>query len=119
MFDFQKLSVYQKALQLNEELFRFFETNKFIDRELQSQIKRAAISVALNIAEGTGRTSKGDKAHFYTIARGSAFELAAGNDLIAKIYPSSSEKILTFNYPIEEIARMLCGLISNTSSKWK
>jgi four helix bundle protein len=117
MFDFQKLSVYQKALQLNEELFLFFQANRPIDRDLQSQIKRAATSVAFNIAEGSGRISKGEKVHFYNIGRGSAFEVSAGFDLMIRLYPQHKYAIDLFTIQIEEISKMLCGLMKSTTSK--
>ena len=44
---------------------------------LHGQLERASVSIALNIAEGAGRRAPADKAHFFTIARGSAMECAA------------------------------------------
>lgn len=51
--------------------------------ELRSQLDRASVSIALNIAEGAGRRTAADKAHFFTIARGSATESAAALELLA------------------------------------
>ena len=50
---------------------------------LRDQLDRASVSVVLNIAEGAGRRTPGDKAHFFTIARGSATECAAVLELLA------------------------------------
>jgi four helix bundle protein len=50
---------------------------------LRDQLDRASVSVALNIAEGAGRRTARDKAHFFTIARGSATECAAILDLLS------------------------------------
>jgi four helix bundle protein len=49
---------------------------------LRDQLDRASVSIALNIAEGAGRMSGPDKAHFFAIARGSATECAAVLDLL-------------------------------------
>jgi four helix bundle protein len=49
---------------------------------LRDQLDRASSSIVLNIAEGTGRRSSRDKAHFFAIARGSAAESAAILDLL-------------------------------------
>ena len=49
---------------------------------LRDQLDRASVSIVLNLAEGTGRRSGPDKAHFYTIACGSATECAAVMDLL-------------------------------------
>ncbi len=46
-------------------------------RELRDQLTRASLSIPLNIAEGVGRVSAFDKAHFFAIARGSAMECGA------------------------------------------
>jgi four helix bundle protein len=50
---------------------------------LRDQLDRASVSIVLNIAEGAGRRTAADKAHFFTIARGSATECAVVLDLLA------------------------------------
>ena len=50
---------------------------------LRDQLDRASVSIALNIAEGAGRRTSADKAHFFVIARGSAAECAAILELLA------------------------------------
>ena len=49
---------------------------------LRDQLDRASVSIVLNIAEGAGRRTPADKAHFFTIARGSATECAAVLELL-------------------------------------
>jgi four helix bundle protein len=50
---------------------------------LRDQLDRASVSIALNIAEGAGRRTRADKAHFFTVARGSATECAAMLEILA------------------------------------
>lgn len=75
--DYEKLDVYQVALQ-------FLALTAHIVADLPGgysayadQLRRAALSIVLNIAEGVGRTQIADRRRFYTIARGSAMECGA------------------------------------------
>jgi four helix bundle protein len=77
-FRFEKLTVWQSRRRLVAEVY--VETKKFPKDELfglTGQLRRAAVSVSANIAEGSGRNSDPDFAHFLEIAHGSAMEVAA------------------------------------------
>ena len=77
-FRFEKLTVWQSARRLCGEVY--VATQAFPKEELfglTSQIRRAAVPISANIAEGSGRNSDADFAHFLEIAYGSAMELAA------------------------------------------
>ena len=72
---FRDMSVWQKAINLSEKVFRLtVSLPKSEDYGITSQIRRSANSVSANIAEGFGRNTNKDKRNFYIIARGSAFE---------------------------------------------
>jgi len=74
-FGFEKLDVWQNSKDLAKKIYKI--TEKFPANEkfgLTSQITRAVVSVPSNIAEGTGRKSMKDRAHFYQIAYGSLME---------------------------------------------
>jgi four helix bundle protein len=73
---YQDLIAWKKAVDLVTEIYR--KTQKFPKEEiygLTSQLRRAAISIPSNIAEGQGRLSKGEFEQFLGNARGSLFEL--------------------------------------------
>jgi four helix bundle protein len=73
---FRDLIVWQRGMQLAVAIYRL--TKDFPREEvygLTSQIRRAAISIPSNIAEGQGRQSTGEFKNFIGIARGSNFEL--------------------------------------------
>jgi four helix bundle protein len=75
-FRFQKLDVWQQARLLNKKIYEL--SRAFPSHEayaLTSQIRRASISVSSNIAEGSGRNSDADFAHFLEIAYGSLMEV--------------------------------------------
>lgn len=60
--------------ELNKEILKFLKENKRVNSYLRDQLRRASISVVINIAEGSGKFSKADKKNFYIIARGSVCE---------------------------------------------
>jgi len=76
MHNFKELIVWQKSRGLVRDIYEL--TKKFPEDEkfgLTQQIRRAAISIPSNIAEGSGRGTKNDFLHFLDIANGSAFEV--------------------------------------------
>ena len=77
-FRFEKLEVWQEARKINHVIYRL--TKKFPREEMfaiTSQIRRASISVSSNIAEGSGRNSDKDFAHFLEQAYASLMEVAS------------------------------------------
>ena len=83
MLSFQRLEVYQRSIELLAlalEVIAELPTKGHAD--IADQLRRAAQSQPLNIAEGAGRTSRPDIAKHYTIARGSAMECAAILDVM-------------------------------------
>lgn len=77
-FRFEKLEVWQEARRINQSVYRL--TQSFPRRELfamTSQLRRAAVSISANIAEGAGRNSDKDFAHYLEQSYGSLMEVAA------------------------------------------
>ena len=82
MFGHEKFTAYQYSIKFvalaTQLIERFPKGNTY----LVDQLKRAAISIPLNIAEGSGKNSNKDKQRFYSIARGEAMECAAILDVL-------------------------------------
>ncbi|MBI4126843.1 MAG: four helix bundle protein [Deltaproteobacteria bacterium] len=74
MFDFEKLDVYRLALEFYSDIAKLIDKLPKNEYAIIDQLKRAALSIPLNIAEGSGRTHDNEKRQFTFIARGSAFE---------------------------------------------
>jgi len=115
MFDFEKFPVYQESELFYSEVFKIFQNNK-ISKDIQDQLKRAAMSIVLNIAEGAGKYSKKDKKNFYVIARGSPNECVALLRIL-KIEGIVNDKqyIILYN-KLLNIGKMLSGLINSMMS---
>lgn len=105
---FQKLEVWQKAMVLAKKIY--VATKDFPKEEqygLTSQMRRAVISVASNIAEGSQRSSDKDFANFLAIARGSLAELQTQCIFTQDIHILSEDTAKEIIEQIEELRRML------------
>jgi len=109
-FKFEELRVYQKAISFSNFIYEITKSWPSTYRfNLTDQIIRAALSIPLNIAEGSGRTSK-DFQHFLSISRGSCYECIA---LITIAYQQkliTEEQYKELRETIDFIARMLSSL---------
>lgn len=80
------------------------------------QLRLAVISVPSNIAEGSGRTSAKDQAHFYNIAYGSLMEVFSQLDVACDLGYISHEEFEQMELLINEEAKMLSGLIAKLNN---
>ena len=120
MADFRQLKVWQKAHELTLKIYQI--TNRFPREELYgltSQIRRASVSVASNIAEGDGRYHKSDKLKFFIDSRSSINEVKAQLLIAGDLYSKLSKEVLGLfdNYGILE--RQLNKLITYRRSHGK
>jgi len=67
----------------------------------------------LNIAEGSSRFSNKDRKNFFVIARGSAFECVAIMEYLLEVKEISQDAFIDYEKKLDEISRMLFGLIRN------
>ena len=112
MKDFRQLKVWEKAHLLAVSIYKV--TKGFPKEEiygLTSQIRRAAVSIPNNIAEGCGRGSDADLAHFLQIGMGSSSEVEYLLLLSRDLGLMGNADYEQLNLQIVEIKRMLSGLI--------
>ena len=80
--DFERLDVYRCAIEFLALCVRLMARMPRGHADLRDQLKRAATSIPLNIAEASGKTGGPDRARFHAIERGSALECAAILDVL-------------------------------------
>ena len=107
-FLFEKLDVYWKAIDLADEIARLAKSiQKSRDFPIANQLRRASISIPLNIAEGNGRHLPADRKRFFIIARGSGFELVAVLELAVRRGYLKHDEHRRFRNELGSISRML------------
>jgi four helix bundle protein len=108
-----KLNVYQSSQELILECYRL--TTQFPNEEkfaMIQQIRRAALSVHLNIAEGCSRKSKLERARYFEVARGSVIEIDAAVEIAHKLNYATLEKLQPLEEAIVKTFKLLSGMIS-------
>ncbi|MCY7352809.1 MAG: four helix bundle protein [Cytophagaceae bacterium] len=108
---FRELTVWQKAIAFAAAVYAV--TAQFPDKErfgLISQLNRAVVSVASNIAEGAGRNSQGEFNSFLGYAVGSAFEVETQLIISEKLHYLDSNKLESLINQLHEIQNMLFKL---------
>ncbi len=114
MFDFQKLEVYKKAKSFHVDCKNLI-LNKKLDKYVKDQLGRASFSVALNIAEGSGKFSKADRKNYFTTARASVFECVAVLDIFCDQSTISKDEFDPLTSSADELSRILYAMIKNLS----
>ena len=110
MQDYSKLHVWSKAHHIALEVHRATKSFPREERfELTSQVRRAAMAVPINIAEGAGRSSRPTFAHFLDIANGSVNELDYQLLLAKDLGYLSEEKHQSLTESLRDLGRMLSG----------
>jgi four helix bundle protein len=110
-FLFEKLLVYQKAVNFADLVCTRTESFPRGYGFLVDQLNRAALSIAANIAEGNGRFTRPDRRNFFGIARGSAQECVPLLELARRRSLLDDETHAMLKSYLEEISRMITGLI--------
>ena len=116
---FKKLMIWERSMALTADIYKL--TEKFLpDNEkfgLISQMRRCSVSIPSNIAEGYGRFSDTEMAHFLRIARGSLYELVTQSTLCFMLGFFPQEVINKIDGEAEEIDRMMISFINQLENK--
>ncbi|MFS4492204.1 four helix bundle protein [Maribacter sp. 2308TA10-17] len=116
MHDFQKLIIWQKSMNITEDVYRLSaEFPKEEKYGLTSQIRRSAVSVPSNIAEGAGRNSDKEFRQFLGISSGSSNELLTQLLLSSRLNLVSEEKVLPIIDQLVEVQKINYSLIKKFS----
>ena len=116
-FYFENLDVYKKSIILVDTTFEICEQlDKSKIPSILDQLKRAVLSIPLNIAEGSGRSGKREKARFYKIGRASLYEIIPIIEILFRRGFIQADTHSRIYHLADEIGRMLNGLIRGTNS---
>ena len=118
MFNFEKLTVWHKAIDFADQVYAL--TRTFPENErfgLTNQMRRAAVSISSNIAEGSSRASKNDFAGFIEIATGSLFEVVSQANISKRQGFLSEAAFAKLYAAAEEQSKMLSGLKKSLNSQ--
>ena len=113
-FIFENLDVYQKAIEFGN---RVFETTKNFNQKIQfslgDQLRRSALSISSNIAEGAGRKHKKEKKQFFQTALSSAFECVPQLKIALLQAEIDQEQFSSLYEACFVISKMLSSLIKS------
>lgn len=113
-FTFEKLEVWQKSRELVKDVYLLIDDFPSFERySLAEQLRRAAISIPSNIAEGSGRPSPKERIRFAEIAYGSLMEAYNQLLLACDLGYISEYRIKQIKPKFEEVAKMLSGFRSS------
>ena len=111
MFNFEKLETWQVAIDFADLVYKL--TRNFPDQErfgLTNQMRRAAVSISSNVAEGSSRSSRPDFARFVEIATGSLFEIVSQSFIGRREQFLTEEQFQQLYTAAERQGKMLSGL---------
>jgi four helix bundle protein len=110
----KNLEVYKTSLLLVKEVYKL--TVSFPREEqyiLVSQLRRAALSICSNIAEGSSRSTKPDRKRFYEIARSSLVEVSTQVEIAVLLEYTQNTQLITLESYLESVFRMLSKMIND------
>lgn len=112
---FQDLQVWQRSMLITEDVYRITKSLPSDERfALANQLRRCAVSVPSNIAEGQKRLNRQETIQFCGIALGSLAELQTQLILVKKLYQIDTDTLVD---ECEQVSKMITALIKSLRSK--
>jgi four helix bundle protein len=110
-YEYKNLDVYKESKNLVKMVYGLIEKFPKVETyALCDQLRRSVISVPSNIAEGSGRTSAKDQAHFFEMAFGSLMEVNCQMDIACDLGYINQTELLKVEEQVSRVAAMLSGL---------
>lgn len=117
---FEDIQAWQRSREVAAEIYKISSTEHFgRDFDLRSQIRRSSVSIMANIAEGQGRRTDKDFAHFLNISLGSVVGTKSHLYLALDLGYVDKENFELIYAKIDEIGRMIFGLSSHLRKEQK
>ena len=110
---FEEIVAWQKARELNAEIYSITNSNQFFNRDygLRDQMRRCCISISSNIAEGFERETAKEFRRFLYISKASAGEFRSQLYLALDLGYISEVEFLSLNEKVNDISKLLSGFI--------
>ena len=110
-YNFEKLDVWEKSRKLVVKIYKLIKDFPIDEKYgMVSQMRRAAVSICSNIAEGSGRTTSKDQSRFYTNAYSSLLELLNQVLIAEELGWVNSNEVLAFRKMAEEVSNKINAL---------
>ena len=115
MFKFEKMIAWQKGVDFADKAFDIADRlPQRLQYSISDQLRRAALSVTNNLAEGSGRRSPGNRRNFYDIAKGSVYEVVSVLAIALRRKQITRAEFDQFYRLGDELASIISGLIDAT-----
>ncbi len=117
-FRFEQFDTWKRAITFADQVMEFAEgIPQRYQYSLGEQLRRAALSIPTNLAEGSGRESPKQEQYFYGIAKGSVYEVVSLLVIAGKRGILSREQYRTFYNEANELAAMISGAMKSASRR--
>jgi len=114
-FKFERFEAWKRAIKFADEMFEIADSlPQRLQFSLGEQLRRAALSIPTNLAEGSGRDNPKEERYFYGLAKGSVYEVVSLLVMVGKRGQLRREAYRAHYREADELAAMISGAIKST-----